>query len=62
MAVSKVAFYIDGRLRSTDYLSPFGFAWNTRSLVKGSTHSIKVIAYDLSGVALGQATATVTVR
>jgi hypothetical protein len=39
-----------------------GFAWNTRSLARGTTHSIKVIAYDLSGTALGQATATVAVR
>jgi hypothetical protein len=61
-AVWKVAFYIDGRLRSQDYLTPFGFVWDTRSLTKGTTHTIKVIAYGLSGASLGQATSVVTVR
>jgi hypothetical protein len=62
VSVWKVAFYIDGNLRSQDYLTPFAFNWNTRSLVKGSNHTIKVIAYDRFGAKLGQASATVTVR
>ena len=62
VAVWKVAFFIDGNLRSQDYLTPFAFDWNTRSLAKGTNHTIKVIAYDRFGVKLGQASATVTVR
>ena len=61
-AVWKVAFYIDGKLRTQDYLTPFAYVWNTRSLAKGSSHTIKVVAYDLRNVTLGQGTATVTVK
>ena len=62
VAVWKVAFFIDGNLRSQDYLTQFAFVWNTRSLARGSNHTIEVIAYDRFGVKLGQARATVTVR
>jgi parallel beta-helix repeat protein len=58
----KVAFYIDGRLRYTDYLSPFAYAWNTRSLTVGSSHTIKAVAYNGAGQILGQAAATVKVK
>lgn len=43
--ISKVEFYIDDSLKSTDTSSPYEFDWNTSSSSNGS-HTIKAKAYD----------------
>jgi len=43
--VSKVEFYIDDELKSTDTISPYAYSWDT-TLYAGDTRTIKVTAYD----------------
>ncbi|MFH1352060.1 MAG: Ig-like domain-containing protein [bacterium] len=43
--ISRVEFYIDGILKSTDTSSPYGWSWDTTQYID-STHTVKVIAYD----------------
>jgi len=46
--VSKVEFYIDGKLAYTDYETPYEYLLDTTKLSDGA-HTIKVVAYDLVG-------------
>lgn len=43
--VSKVEFYVDGALASTDTASPFVYTWNTAGAANGS-HALMAKAYD----------------
>ena len=43
--VSKVEFYVDGSLKSTDTSSPYSYSWNTSGAGNGS-HTLMVKAYD----------------
>jgi len=43
--VTKVEFYIDNNLKSTDTFSPYEWSWDTTKYVSGA-HSIKARAYD----------------
>lgn len=43
--ISKVDFYIDGALKSSDASTPYSYSWNTTSYVNGG-HTIMVRAYD----------------
>ncbi|HKY08080.1 MAG TPA: Ig-like domain-containing protein [Candidatus Binatia bacterium] len=47
MGISKVEFYVDGALRSTDTVSPYTFPWNTDGL--SGTHTLTAKAYDTLG-------------
>ena len=53
LPVSKVEFYIDNVLKSTDTSYPYSYLWNTRSYSTG-VHTLKAIAYD------SQSSATLT--
>ena len=44
-AITKVEFYIDESLKSTDTSSPYSYSWDTTQYSSGS-YPIKVIAYD----------------
>jgi len=46
--IQRVEFYIDGKLKATDYTAPYTYQWNSRS-VKAGTHRILVAAYDNAG-------------
>jgi len=46
--IQRVEFYIDGKLKATDYTAPYTYQWNTKP-VKAGTHTILVIAYDNAG-------------
>ncbi|NLE74975.1 MAG: hypothetical protein GX604_10165 [Actinobacteria bacterium] len=59
--VSKVHFFIDGRLISVDYKAPYGFTWNTAWMKPGSTHTIKGVAYDQRSREIGSTSVKVTV-
>jgi hypothetical protein len=60
-SVSRVRLYIDNRLLSQDYRSPFAFSWNARLLIPGSSHTISVVAIDRFGREVGRASADVTI-
>jgi len=49
--ISKVEFYIDGKLKSTDTSGPYEFPWRPLIQFNGLSlkHTIEVIAYDNSG-------------
>jgi hypothetical protein len=45
--ISKVEFYVDGVLSSTDTTSPYSFSWNTTGIPFGATvHNLSAKAYD----------------
>lgn len=57
--ISKVEFYIDGRLKFTDSSSPYSYSWDTTAENDGS-HIIKAKAYDtINQTATDQHTVTV---
>jgi hypothetical protein len=58
--ISKVEFYVDGTLSSTDTTSPYSFAWNTTPLTFGSAHTLSAKAYD--NVATPNTTTSATVN
>jgi beta-lactamase superfamily II metal-dependent hydrolase len=45
VGVTKVEFYLDGALKSTDTTSPYSWSWNTTTATNGS-HSLTSKAYD----------------
>jgi beta-lactamase superfamily II metal-dependent hydrolase len=47
IGVTKVEFYLDGALQSTDTTSPYSWSWNTTTTANGS-HSLTSKAYDLA--------------
>jgi Big-like domain-containing protein len=48
IGVTKVEFYLDGVLKSTDATAPYTWRWNTSSAASG-THSLTSKAYDAAG-------------
>jgi hypothetical protein len=59
--VSKVEFYVDGTLSSTDTTSPYSAAWNTTALAFGSSHTLTAKAYDNAPTANITTSSAVTV-
>ena len=45
VGVSKVEFYVDNSLKSTDTAAPYVYSWDT-STATNASHALKVIAYD----------------
>jgi len=60
VGVTKVEFYLDGALQSTDTTSPYSWSWATTGAANGS-HSLVSKAYDAAGNVGTSATVTVTV-
>ena len=48
VGVTKVEFYVNGVLQSSDTASPYVFSWNTASLASGS-YALMAKAYDAAG-------------
>ncbi|GEM_PF-1428171 len=48
VGVTKVEFYIDDTLKSTDTSSPYEYTWDSSSVIDGD-HTIKAVAYDADG-------------
>lgn len=48
VGVTRVEFYLDGVLKSTDTASPYSWAWDTTSAANGS-HTLTTQAYDAVG-------------
>jgi M6 family metalloprotease-like protein len=61
VGVTKVEFYVDGVLASTDTASPYSFSWNTTTSLNGS-HTLSSKAYDAAGNIGTSANVTVTVN
>ena len=62
--ISKVEFYVDNVLKSTDITSPYSYSWNTTTETEGS-HSLRTVSYDLVTPAANDtnsSTITVTVN
>jgi len=49
IGVSKVEFYVDSALKSTDTSSPYAYSWNSAE-ASNATHTLKAIAYDTSNI------------
>lgn len=45
VGVTKVEFYVDNTLKSTDTASPYAYSWDT-SATTNAGHALKVVAYD----------------
>ncbi|MDP2905412.1 MAG: Ig-like domain-containing protein, partial [Candidatus Omnitrophota bacterium] len=45
VGVTKVEFYVDNSLKSTDTAAPYAYSWDTTSATNAN-HALKVIAYD----------------
>ncbi|MEA2165718.1 MAG: hypothetical protein QOK37_3845 [Thermoanaerobaculia bacterium] len=61
VGVTKVEFYVDGALKSTDTTSPYSYSWDSTSVANGS-HSLIAKAYD-AALNVGTSTAvSVTVN
>jgi len=61
VGVTKVEFYVDGALKSTDTSSPYLFSWNTTTVANGA-RALVTKAYDASGNIGTSPTVTVTVN
>jgi len=60
VGVTKVEFYLDGALKSTDTTSPYAWTWDSTTAANGS-HTLVSKAYDAAGNVGTSATITVTV-
>jgi len=60
VGVTKVEFYLDGALKSTDTTSPYSWSWDTTTATNGS-HSLTSKAYDAALNVGTSTTVTVTV-
>lgn len=61
VGVSKVEFWLDGALASTDTLSPYAWSWNTTTATNAS-HTLVSKAYDAANNVGTSSTITVTVN
>ncbi len=60
VGVTKVEFYLDGALQTTDTATPYSWSWNTTTAANGS-HTLQSKAYDAAGNVGSSSTVTVTV-
>lgn len=61
VGVTKVEFYLDGALQSTDTSSPYAWSWNTTTATN-ATHSLVAKAYDAANNIGTSSTISVTVN
>lgn len=60
VGVSRVEFYVDGALASTDTSSPYSFAWDTTTASNGA-HTLSAKAFDAAGNSATSSSVSVTV-
>ena len=60
VGVTKVEFYLDGALKSTDTTSPYSWSWDTTTATNAS-HSLSAKAYDAAGNVGSSSSVSVTV-
>jgi hypothetical protein len=60
VGVTRVEFYLDGVLQSTDTTAPYSWSWNTATSANGS-HSLSTKAFDAAGNVGSSVTVSVTV-
>jgi hypothetical protein len=61
VGVTKVEFYLDGVLRSTDTAAPYSWSWNTTT-ASNASHGLSSRAYDAAGNSGTSANVNVTVN
>jgi len=61
VGVTKVEFYLDGALRTTDTTSPYSWSWDTTTFAN-SSHTLVAKAYDAAGNVGTSSNVTVTVN
>lgn len=61
VGVSRVEFFLDGTLQSTDTTSPYSWSWTTTGVANGA-HTLQSKAYDAAGNAGSSANVSVTVN
>ena len=61
VGVTRVEFWLDGALQSTDTTSPYSWTWDTKGVADGS-HSLHTQAYDAAGNRGDSTSITVTVN
>lgn len=59
--VTKVEFYVNGTLQTTDTAAPYTFSWNTSALANG-TYALTAKAYDAAGNVGQSSSVSVTVN
>ncbi|HEX7456248.1 MAG TPA: Ig-like domain-containing protein, partial [Candidatus Nanoarchaeia archaeon] len=60
VGVTRVEFYVDGSLKSTDTSSPYSYSWDSTTVIDGS-HALSAKAYDAANKVGTSPTVTVTV-
>ncbi|HEX8227671.1 MAG TPA: Ig-like domain-containing protein [Candidatus Saccharimonadales bacterium] len=60
VGVSKVEFYVDGAMKSTDTASPYSYVWSTTGVTAGA-HTLTSRAYDAAGNATTSTAVSVNV-
>jgi len=61
VGVTKVEFYLDGALQSTDTASPYAWSWNTTT-ASNASHTLTSKAYDAAGNSSSSSAVSVTVN
>nr|WP_250546408.1 Ig-like domain-containing protein [Geobacter sulfurreducens] len=61
VGVSKVEFYVNGALKSTDTTNAYSYSWDTKTVANGS-YTLTAKAYDAAGNVGQSSTVTVTVN
>ncbi len=61
VGVTKVEFYVNGKLQTSDTASPYSFSWNTALLANGS-YELTTTAYDAAGNIAQSSIVTITVN
>lgn len=61
VGVTRVEFYLDGTLQSTDTAAPYAWSWDTRTATNGS-HQLTSMAFDAAGNSATSGAVTVTVN
>jgi Bacterial Ig domain len=58
--VTKVEFYLDGRLLNTDTTAPYAYSYRAPKKLSYATHTVKAKAYDAAGLVTTSAPVSVT--
>lgn len=59
IGVTRVAFYVDGKLLGSDPSAPYSMNWNAKKLL--GTHTLTAVAYDAAGNSTVSAPVTITI-
>jgi chitodextrinase len=61
VGVTKVEFYVDGSLKSSDSAAPYSYSWDSSSIANG-TYGVTAKAYDAAGNSATSTSVSITVK